>query len=615
LTTQQKYTLLFAIGCLLVSCANPIPPEGGPRDETPPKLDTLNSTRNFQTRFQKKTIVLAFDEWVELRDAFTQIVISPPLEHRPEIVRKKKTIQVKFDEREILRESATYVINFGQAIRDLTEGNAAPIVFVFSTGDHIDSLTVEGKIVDAYTNKPVENVLFMLYENLADSVVRKERPFYFARTGKEGDFKVTNVKAGRFKAFALLDQNLNYRFDSDAEKIAFLDNPLILGGEAADIGEATVPDSLVQDSLSLVFPETDTLVQDSLEFVLPATDTLAPEPIPIDSIPPETTVPDTSLSVENRVALASQTRPQALTMRLFEEEKPLFLRTKDVNTYGMVKLTFSREPYDARVTFDTTGQIVFLEPEKDTIRLWYDLGIDDPWNVYVQRDTFLDTVAVRTGLRENFFNAAVLKTTEKPAGGPPAKQVPGTPFAITFNHPLAAFDPGLIRLLEDSIQTEVQPTLRIDSVEKRKLLVDFAWKDGLTYELALLAGAVTDMFGLVNADSISRSFMAGTAKDFGTLTLKVNNLRPDMAYVLRLLDKSDAPVRTFQVNGPDHFHTTLDLFPPGVYTLEVVEDLDRNGRWTTGNYDLKRQPERVQRKTLEELRANWELESEVDAGF
>ncbi len=581
---QTTYALLFAFGCLLVSCANPIPPEGGPRDQTPPKLDTLSSTRNFQTRFEKQTIVLAFNEWVELKDAFNQVVISPPLEHRPEIVRKKKTIQVKFDEREVLRDSATYVINFGEAIRDLTEGNVAPIVFVFSTGDFIDSLSVEGKVIDAYTAKPVENVLFMLYENLADSVVRKDRPFYFAKTNKEGAFKVSNVKSGKFKAFALLDQNLNYRFDSDAEKIAFLDSALTVSGKPEPL-----PDSLGLDSLALDSVAVDSVLQDS-------------------------TLRDTAQVAADSLVSPVPKLPQVLTLKLFEEEKALFLRSKDVNTYGQVKLTFNRQPYDARVTFDSIGQTVFLETEKDTIRLWYDAETDEPWTVYVQRDTVIDTVAVKTGLKENFLSTALLTAAPKP-GGPPAKQTPGTPFSIAFNHPLAGFDPANIKLLEDTTGTEVKPNLQIDTVEKRKLLIDFPWKDGKSYEVRLLQGAVTDLFGLTNADSISRNFIAGAAKDFGTLTLKVINLRPDTAYVIRLLDKGDAPLRTYPVSNSDNFQTTLSFFPPGTYTLEVIEDLDRNGRWTTGNYDLHRQPERVKRKTLEELRANWELESEIDAGF
>ena len=577
--TGYSCGLLIAVYWLLAGCANPIAPEGGPRDTTPPKLDSLRSTVNFQTRFKKQTIVLAFDEWVELRDVFNQVVISPPLEKRPEIVRRKKTIQVIFDDNEVFRDSATYVINFGEAIRDLTEGNVAPAVFVFSTGDYIDSLSVEGNVVDAWTGKPIDNVLFMLYENMNDTVVRKERPFYFARTDKEGKFKVNNIKSGTFKAFALVDQNLNYRYDNDAEQIGFPDSVIVLSNRLT-----TGPDSVRLDSL------------------LP--DTLQPDPVLQDTLSPDST----ALAVDSLRKLAIQT--PKVSLRIFLEEKPLFLRAKDATGYGVAKLVFNREPYDAHITFDSVGQTVFFENEKDTIRLWYNLEKDTSWNIYVKRDTITDTVLVKGGLRANFQNTAKLVAAVSKQSGPP----PAQPFSVPFSQPLAGFDVANIRLLEDSVKTVVQPRVRLDSVEKRNLFLYYNWKEGVPYELQLLPGCVTDIFGLVNADSTNRKFVAGLEKDYGTLTLRVRNLKPDTAYVIRLLDK-DTPVKSFVVSAVDSFLTTLLHTAPSTYTVEIIEDTDRNGRWTTGNYDLRRQPERVYRKTLEQLRANWELEAEVDANL
>lgn len=568
---------LLVVYWLLAGCANPIPPEGGPRDTTPPKLDSLHSTPNFQTRFKKQTIVLAFDEWVELRDVFNQVVISPPLVNRPEIVRRKKTIQVIFNEQETLRDSATYVINFGEAIRDLTEGNAAPVVFVFSTGDFIDSLSVEGSIVDAWSGKPVENVLFMFYENLADSVVRKDRPFYFARTNKEGTFKVNNVKAGTFKAFALVDQNLNYRFDSDAEQIGFPDNLVVLSSAMHKKTDSVAADTILPDSL-----QADTLQKDS------------------------------TVVAEDSLQTTAAPAPK-VNLRIFSEEKPLFLRAKDVNRYGLAKFTFSREPYDAKITFDSLGQTVFLENEKDTVRLWYNLDRDTAWNIYVQRDTLTDTVLVKSGLRANFFGTAKLTAKAQPPG-PPLRLPPGKPLSVTFSHPLAGFNAAAIRLLEDTAKMVVQPRVRLDSVDRRNLLIDFPWKGALPYEVQLLPGCATDIFGLANADSTSLKFIGGDEKDYGTLTLRVKNLSPDTAYVIRLLDK-ETPLHTFRALAVDSFRTILKHITPLTYTVEIIEDLDGNGRWTTGSYDLHRQPERVYRKTLEQLRANWELEAEVDAAL
>ena len=205
---------LIALSSLLFRCANPLPPDGGPKDERPPQVVQEKSSQNFQTNYTKKPIEIAFDEWVEIRDPFNQIIVSPPLRYPYEIYIKKRSVIFEFDEREELRDSATYTINFGEAIQDFTEGNPADqLRFVFSTGPYIDSLSVRGKIVDARTYEPVEGAVFMLYENTADSVVRTERPFYFARTNDRGLFTIENVKAGTFNGFALLDNNLNYRFD------------------------------------------------------------------------------------------------------------------------------------------------------------------------------------------------------------------------------------------------------------------------------------------------------------------------------------------------------------------------------------------------------------------
>jgi hypothetical protein len=580
MNSKLPFFLLIFLLSMLFGCANQGRLGGGPKDETPPRLDSLASTPNFQTRFQKQTIVLAFDEWVELKDVFNQVVVSPPLEFRPTIERKKKTIQFQFDDREVLRDSATYVINFGQAIKDLTEGNVAPIVFVFSTGDFIDSLSVEGSIRDAFSGKPVEKALFMLYENLADSVVRTERPFYFAITDKEGKFKVSNVKSGAFKVAALLDQNLNYRFDSEAEQIGFLDSNLVLAGETtAAVSEA--------DSLSS----------------------------PPDSLSIDSTNVSGSLSKDSTVLKPALPAAQ-VALRLFSEDKALFLRNKETGKYGVVKLTFSRDAPDAIVTFDSLGQTTLLEQEKDTIRLWYHTTMDTTWRVYVKRDTATDTVLIKSGLRQKFMTTDSLKVV----GGKspkPERLTPGQLFSMSFSHPLIAFEDAKISLTEDSLKRNVLPKIRLDSLQKNKLIVDFDWKEGLRYELLLLPGSVTDMFGFVNKDTLRRSFTIGVQKEYGTLTIKAMALSPDMAYVLRLLDKPEAavPLRVFPVAGVRDFQITLPFLTPATFTIELIEDLDRNGRWTTGNYDRRRQPERVARKTLEALRANWELEGTIEARF
>ena len=221
--------LIIYYSCVFIACANRGTLTGGQRDTTPPGINEEASTENFQTNFEKQDIRIDFDEWVTVTDVFNQVVVSPPLEFKPKVSVKKKSVLFKFDEKEVLKENATYTINFGESVKDFTEGNVAPnLKYVFSTGDFLDSLRFSGTVVDGFTGAPKEGALVMLYDNLADSVVRTERPFYFGKTNKSGKFQINNIKPGIFKVFALEDIDFNYLFNLDNEVIGYLDEFIVL---------------------------------------------------------------------------------------------------------------------------------------------------------------------------------------------------------------------------------------------------------------------------------------------------------------------------------------------------------------------------------------------------
>ncbi len=82
-----------------------------------------------------------------------------------------------------LQPNTTYTFNLGDAVKDVNERNPIEdFVYVVSTGDYLDSLTLSGTILIAETGKPDSNVAVMLYANVAeDSVVSKENPFTWRR--------------------------------------------------------------------------------------------------------------------------------------------------------------------------------------------------------------------------------------------------------------------------------------------------------------------------------------------------------------------------------------------------------------------------------------------------
>jgi hypothetical protein len=222
---QWKWLTGTAMILFFFACASIKSPPGGPKDDIPPRVDSLRSTPNMQTWFDQRKIQIYFDEWITTGDAFNQVVISPPLEYPLEINGKGRSIQISFDPEEKLRENATYTINFGEYVKDFTAGNpATDLRFIFSTGPYIDSLVVSGTVKDAFSMEAVPDVLVMLYAETSDSVVQKEKPFYFGRTDASGNFRIENVRAGDFKLFGLIDNNLNYLYDLPKEQIAFSDS-------------------------------------------------------------------------------------------------------------------------------------------------------------------------------------------------------------------------------------------------------------------------------------------------------------------------------------------------------------------------------------------------------
>ncbi|THH42046.1 carboxypeptidase regulatory-like domain-containing protein [Neolewinella litorea] len=188
----------------LQRCATPSPPNGGPVDSVGPVLVLEESTPNFQTNFRPDRIELTFDEWVEL-DPQQEILISPPIElegdNRPTLRRRTLLIPL---EGVTLRDSVTYVVNIGGAIKDLNEGNPTEnLRFVFATGPVLDTASVTGTVVDAFTGEPLDEIAVTLYSDLADTAVFTQNPTYFAQTDAAGTYTISNVRPGRYRVVAL----------------------------------------------------------------------------------------------------------------------------------------------------------------------------------------------------------------------------------------------------------------------------------------------------------------------------------------------------------------------------------------------------------------------------
>jgi uncharacterized protein (DUF2141 family) len=551
-----KASFFLMLFSLISSCANVGALKGGAKDTTPPKVVAKGSTPNMQTNFKKQPILLTFDEWIKLDDVFTQVVVSPPLNERPEVVLDRKTVRFEFAKEEVLREKATYTINFGNAIKDLTEGNATDFRFVFSTGNTIDSLMVIGKVVDALTGQPTEGVLLMLYDNLSDTVVKKKRPFYFSKTNKEGIAKIENVRSGTFKVFALKDNDVNYLFNQDIEKIGFpLENLTLSADNAA--------------------------------------------PIKMDSA----TMRNDTLRRQADSVAASKS---ALVIRLFDPEKSLKIMNKDLDKYGVAKLMFNQPIKKANIRFDNINQNALTEISKDTLLVWYNQGDEAPWNIYNTNGDKMDTLRVRPRGRADFFKKNKLSLV----GDIKTSLVNITkPLTINFNFPIQNIDKERFKLL-DTAKKAVPFTLIQDSLSKRKLTIQAILQEGRQYDLIILPNALTDIYNFKNTDTLDAKINVQSKKEFGDVMIDITGLDSSKSYICQLITGGGDMVSEHFIDKSKSFKQLVEWLQPDQYTLKVIEDINSNRQWDTGDYDKKRQPERIFLKQLAPLRANWNVDTE-----
>ena len=217
----------LVLGSMLFShaCANTTQaPTGGKKDTIPPRIVAFspeNMSVNVPVTGTK--LVFTFDEYVTIKKA-SNIVLSPPQAAVPKSKVRGKSVEVTFEED--LLPGITYTLDFIDAIADNNEGNMFPgFTYVFSTGEHIDSLMLTGIVQDCNTLDPVKGVTVMLYKDHSDSAVFLRRPFAVTKTDDWGFFCLRNIQDTSYRIYAVKDDNNNYKYDpGDKELVAFLDS-------------------------------------------------------------------------------------------------------------------------------------------------------------------------------------------------------------------------------------------------------------------------------------------------------------------------------------------------------------------------------------------------------
>ena len=234
------YIILF----ILFSCASIQAPTGGNKDTSPPVIINMIPS-NYSTNFRGKRIIIEFDEYIQLNNVYEQLLISPPIDGRPEISIKGKSVIIDLNEE--LEGNTTYTFHLGEGIIDNNEGNVLDSnKVVFSTGNVLDSLRISGVVNMAKDGAPVSCAV-LLFRTESDSAFLNDRPAYYTKSKDSGIFDFEYLAAGSYQLFAIEDLDRNYNW-SEEEKMAFLEDRIYVSGKDSTVYKLRLfnktPDSL-----------------------------------------------------------------------------------------------------------------------------------------------------------------------------------------------------------------------------------------------------------------------------------------------------------------------------------------------------------------------------------
>ena len=578
---QLYYILLTAGICLLASCAKMGQPDGGWYDETPPRILGA-SPADKATEVTEHKMYIYFNEFIKLSDASQKVVVSPPQMEAPDIKDAGKRIII--DLKDSLKANTTYTIDFSDAISDNNEGNPlGNYTYSFSTGTEIDTMEVSGYVYEAENLEPIKGIMVGLYDNLADSVFRKEPFQRVSRTDSRGRFVIKGIKPGNYRVYALMDADGNYLYNQKSEKIAF-SRDIIVPSCKPDIRQ-------------------DTIWRDSLH---------------IDNI---LRVPYTHFF------------PDDIVLRAFtEEQTDRFLLKSERKEANRFTLTFSHGDADLPVIrgldFDAENAFVVESSEKnDSITYWLRDTLlvnqdtlqmevqyhatDSAGLLYMKTDTLslLSKEPYAKRLKQKEKEYADWKKKQEKAekrGDPFQKEMPVPPLGIGMNF-AGDIDPDKNPVLTFETPLEVADTSKIHLYSKHDTLwyrspflvrekvnvprtyeVIGEWRPDIEYSLEIDSAAFVDIYGSVS-NTAKKGFKVKSNDAYGTIFMTLDGMRGKNV-VAQLVSSTDVvmkEVRT-QTGNAEFFYVN-----PNTYYLRIFVDENNNGKWDTGNYDEGRQAEAV----------------------
>ena len=286
-------------------------------------------------------------------------------------------------------------------------------------------------------------------------------------------------------------------------------------------------------------------------------------------------------------------------LSIFKEELPYTFRQGKEIRKGPLIFGYQGKPSNIKIENlsavpDNFQTIIFPEKDKDTLNLWHSPIEKDSLIFKISNNNIIDTITV--ALRKKQLDSL---TVTKITGG--VLNIKDTLFFST-NNPIIKIDTSKINFVHtDSIYITYKAF-----ISKKESSVGFLFekKFKTSYKLNLYPDALVDIFETSN-DTVTSQFRTRSIEDYGEISLAIQNPEK-VPVIIQLTDINDITVA--QETSSENKTISFNYLIPKKYKIRIIYDTNNNGKWDTGNYLEKKQPEPVQYfPEVQEIRPNWVL--------
>jgi uncharacterized protein (DUF2141 family) len=454
--------------------------------------------------------------------------------------------------KDTLNSNTTYSIFLGDNLKDNNEGNALRDFKFIFSTGSFIDSLVISGTVKTQMDKIPENTYLSVYKEKDDSAFLRKRPYYITKIEDNGSFELQNVKEGYYRIYAISDKNGNYFYDLPTEAIGFTDSFYHI---------ATGLDSL---SMELFMPEDSILRITEFDRIINGGVWHLTFNKELSFNKDEITV--TALNDSN--------------------VKPIAFQLQYLNQAGKGS---SVSVYLPRLNRDT-GNISF---------------------VIADNGKLIDTLGARLEsskwkMPQLFFPDTAMYKTLSVYEDMPLK-------LVSSFYSLTDPDTSRIALIDTSLQSIQVAVNRSEDLHTYS--VKAQWKPGMQYRLRFLDSALTDIVGNYNK---KQEFLvtAISLKKLGNLLIEYKLPDEKRNYIAVLKDYSGKILDKRVLRDSQAVKVNYGLMAAGNYQVEVIDDVNGNGIWNSGNFVTKTLPEKIYKEPKPVVvKENWDAEENIDVNF